>query len=61
MWGISEPQVGPPPSEKDLAVDMEIGAKYNWKYTWTVEDVSTMHCFGGVSKVFDIFLSVLLL
>ena len=36
-----------------MAVDMKIGAKYDWKYTWTVEDVPTMHCFGEVrSRIF---------
>ena len=52
-WGLCEVQAGLPPSEDEMAVDMKIGAKYDWKYTWTVEDVPTMHCFGEVrSRIF---------
>lgn len=43
-------QVGATPSEEEMSVDMKIGAKHDWKYTWTVEDVPTMHCFGEVSE-----------
>lgn len=48
MWGMCEPQIGPPPSEEDMALDIKIGAKYNWKYNWSVEDVPSTHCFGEV-------------
>lgn len=48
MWGMCEPQVGPPPSEEDMALDIKIGAKYNWKYNWSIEDVPATHCFGEV-------------
>lgn len=47
-WGLCETQAGPPLTEKDMAVDMEIGSKFDWKYMWKIEDVPTMHCFGEV-------------
>lgn len=49
-WGLCEVQAGATPTEEEMSVDMKIGAKHNWKYTWTVEDVPTMHCFGEVRR-----------
>lgn len=31
-----------------MQADMDIGAKHGWKYTWAVEDVPTVHCYGAV-------------
>ncbi|CAM9669072.1 unnamed protein product [Scytosiphon promiscuus] len=47
-WGICEAQSGPPPSDEEMAIDMKIGAKYDWKYNWVVEDVPTVYCYGEV-------------
>lgn len=47
-WGLCEVQTGPTPSNDEMSVDMKIGAKYDWKYTWIEEDVPKMYCFGEV-------------
>lgn len=47
-WGLTEPSEGPAPSEEDMAVDMKLGAKYDWKYNWTIEDMPNVHIFGEV-------------
>lgn len=49
-WGLCEVQKGPDVPHEDMAVDMKIGAKFDWKYTWAEEDVPVMHCFGEVSR-----------
>ena len=49
-WGLCEGQTGPPPSHEDMEKDMEIGAKHGWKYTWAVEDMPTVHCYGAVRE-----------
>ena len=49
-WGLCEAQTGPPPSHEDMEKDMEIGAKHGWKYTWAVEDMPTVHCYGAVRE-----------
>ncbi|CAN0506602.1 unnamed protein product, partial [Ectocarpus sp. 12 AP-2014] len=48
-WGLCEVQEGPAPSNEDIAKDMEIGAKYDWRYTWVVEDMPTVYCYGAMS------------
>lgn len=47
-WGLCEAQAGPPPSHEDMKGDMEIGAKHGWKYSWAVEDMPTVYCYGAV-------------
>ncbi|CBN76982.1 glyoxalase family protein [Ectocarpus siliculosus] len=48
-WGLCEVQEGPAPSKEDMAKDMEMGAKYDWRYTWVVEDMPTVYCYGAMS------------
>ncbi|CAM9720687.1 unnamed protein product [Ectocarpus sp. 6 AP-2014] len=50
-WGLCEVQTGPTTSNEDMAKDMEIGAKYDWRYTWAVEDMPTVYCYGAMSTI----------
>lgn len=50
-WGLCEVQ-------EDIVMDMKIGAKHDWKYSWAKEDVPTMHCYGEARYHF--FISQLL-
>ncbi|CAM9577823.1 unnamed protein product [Sphacelaria rigidula] len=47
-WGVCEPPSGPPPSKEDMAIDIQFGEKYQWQWSWVIEDVPKMYCFGQV-------------
>lgn len=47
-WGINEPTVGSHKSNKDMEVDMRLGEKFKWKWSWCEVDAPKMYCFGEV-------------
>ncbi|CAM9483888.1 unnamed protein product [Choristocarpus tenellus] len=49
-WCLSEPEVAEY-NEEEKAIDVRLGAKHAWKWSWGVEDVPRMCFYGEVRSV----------